>query len=206
MDEGDIALDIGANFGLHTLVMADRVGAGGTVFAFEPIPENLRLLRRNIALNKFADRVDIDNCAISDLDQPTIEMRVDSDALEPSAAIVTGENGKASISVKNESLDTATSLVTGEQKCFVKIDVEGAELSVLRSGVGFLNRVRPKLLIEVHDYALPQFGDSTEAVYSFLNSYGFEIKQISDMANHNGKYHHILAVPIAGASCDGSAR
>lgn len=195
--KGGAAIDVGANFGMHTLVMAKCVGQSGQVFAFEPIPENLRLLRRNITLNRLHDRVRIFDCAISDLAQSTIAMSVDTDSLEPSASIATvaGENG--SLCVANQSLDNALLNLSDSRDCLVKIDVEGAELSVLRSGIDFLNRIRPKLLIEVHDYALPQFGESSEAVYAFLRRHGYEIKQISDMANHNGTYHHILAVPVA---------
>lgn len=202
INPGDLAVDIGANFGLHTLVMADRVGSSGEVVAFEPVAENRRLLRRNVALNRFADRVRIINSAISDLDRPMIEMNVDSDALEPSAAIATGESGRISLNVKNQSLDAAMSGLSDSRTCFMKIDVEGAELSVLRSGIQFLKRIRPKLLIEVHDYALPRFGESTDSVYEFLNNGEFEIRKISDMTSHNGKYHHILAVPVARASSD----
>ncbi|TWT72947.1 FkbM family methyltransferase [Allorhodopirellula solitaria] len=200
--EGGVAVDVGANFGLHTLVMADRVGASGSVLAFEPVTENLRLLRRNISLNGFSDRVSVVDSAVSDLDEATIEMHVDSDALEPSASIATSAGERVAVRVGNQSLDSATSALTESQNCFVKIDVEGAELSVLRSGLGFLDRVRPTLLIEVHDYALPQFGESTESVYKFLQDHGFEIQQLSDMANHNGSYHHIIAIPsvLMGAS------
>lgn len=196
LSAGATAIDIGANFGMHTLIMADQIGADGRLLAFEPIPENLRLLRRNVKLNRFNDRVTIQEAAISDQPVDTIDMVVDSDQLEPSASLQTDSTkGRETVTVSNISLDQATSSVGVENKCLVKLDVEGAELSVLRSGEEFLKRVRPKLLIEVHDYALPQFGDSTEAVYEFLKNYGYSIQQISDMQNHNGEYHHILALP-----------
>ena len=195
LSAGATAIDIGANFGMHTLIMADQIGADGRLLAFEPIPENLRLLRRNVKLNRFNDRVTIQEAAISDQPVDTIDMVVDSDQLEPSASLQTDSTkGRETVTVSNISLDQATSSVGVENKCLVKLDVEGAELSVLRSGEEFLKRVRPKLLIEVHDYALPQFGDSTEAVYEFLKNYGYSIQQISDMQNHNGEYHHILAL------------
>ncbi len=192
---GDIAIDIGANFGMHTLLMADRVGSEGRVLAFEPIPENLRLLRRNVTLNGFNDRVTIQQAALSDQPVASIEMVIDSDQLEPSASLQTDSTqNRETVTVSNISLDQATS-VDVAKGCLVKLDVEGAELSVLRSGQQFLERVQPKLLIEVHDYALPKFGDSTEAVYEFLESHGYSFEQISDMSNHNGEYHHVLAMP-----------
>ncbi len=59
LDTGDFGVDIGANFGMHTLIMANQVGQIGKVFAFEPIPANLKLLRRNIKLNHFDQRVTV---------------------------------------------------------------------------------------------------------------------------------------------------
>ncbi len=193
---GETAIDTGANFGMHTLIMADRIGPDGRLLAFEPIPENLRLLRRNVKLNGFDDRVTIEQAAISDQAVGTIEMVVDSDQLEPSASLQTdATRGRETVRVKNISLDEATSSVLAGEVCLVKMDVEGAELSVLRSGQRFLERVKPKLLIEVHDYALPQFGDSAPTVYEFLTNHGYSIEPISDMRNHNGEYHHVMAVP-----------
>jgi FkbM family methyltransferase len=193
---GNTAIDIGANFGMHTLLMASQIGPSGRLLAFEPIPENLRLLRRNVALNRFNDRVTIQQAALSDQDVETIEMVVDSDHLEPSASLQTiATQGRETVQVRNLSLDVAAADVSADSNCFVKLDVEGAELSVLRSGQQFLKTVKPRLLIEVHDYALPQFGDSTEAVYEFLKGFGYTINQISDMNNHNGEYHHIMALP-----------
>ena len=194
----DLAIDVGANFGMHTLIFAQLVGEKGQVVAFEPIPANLRLLRRNVSLNGFDQRTQIVESALSDLSVDTLTMDMDSDSLEPSAAISTGANRKSTshcIEVTNQSLDKAIKDLSPSNNCFIKIDVEGAEMSVLRSGVKTLARLKPTLLVEVHDYALPAFNESAESVYRFLNEHGFAITQLTDMSNHNGQYHHILAKP-----------
>src|SRR5688500_17917465 len=49
---GDCFLDIGANFGLHTLYGSRLVGHSGKVYSVEPMKENLRLLNRHLKLNK----------------------------------------------------------------------------------------------------------------------------------------------------------
>jgi hypothetical protein len=51
---GDGFLDIGANFGFHTLFAARQIGAKGQLIAIEPIPKNLRIFRKNIQLNGIA--------------------------------------------------------------------------------------------------------------------------------------------------------
>ena len=70
---------------------------------------------------------------------------------------------------------------------------EPSEGAATGSATESLTRLKPTLLIEVHDYALPSFGESTEAVYGFLREHHYDIVQLSDMANHNGQYHHVLA-------------
>lgn len=198
VQKGDLAVDVGANFGMHTLIMGRQVGENGRVLAFEPIPANLRLLRRNVKFNRFTHRTHIIASAVSNLLTPTLTMEIDSDSLEPSAAICTASYDKQSIKsivVANQSLDCALQDFKPTQGCFIKIDVEGAELSVLRSATESLSRLKPNLLIEVHDYALPSFGESTETVYGFLREHHYDFVQLSDMANHNGQYHHVLAKP-----------
>ncbi len=50
--EGDVVVDVGANWGYFSILAATLCGAGGTVFAFEPHPQNLALLLKNIAANQ----------------------------------------------------------------------------------------------------------------------------------------------------------
>jgi hypothetical protein len=50
---GDVFYDVGANEGFFTLIGAQLVGRGGTVVAFEPLPENVTQLERNVDLNSF---------------------------------------------------------------------------------------------------------------------------------------------------------
>ena len=56
---GDVAIDVGANVGLFTLLLAYEVWERGRVIAYEPSPLNLQLLRDNVAMNWLDDRVEI---------------------------------------------------------------------------------------------------------------------------------------------------
>ena len=61
--EGSTCLDIGANIGIYTCIMAKEVGRNGMVFAFEPSPENYTFLKRN---SHRKENVIIEKMAISD--------------------------------------------------------------------------------------------------------------------------------------------
>ena len=71
----------------------------------------------------------------------------------------------------------------------LKIDVEGAEAEVLRGGMELLQQHKPVLLIEVHTYALKDFGSSREELLGLLEGLGYEEKIISFPGN-KGKDHY----------------
>ena len=66
-----------------------------------------------------------------------------------------------------------------DQTMLIKCDVEGAELLVLSGAETLLSRARPQLLLSVHPAALPQYGHTKEAVRSFLERSGYDIRCIA---------------------------
>ena len=65
--EGDTVIDVGANIGYHTLLLARKVGAAGHVYAFEPDASNCDILRNNVAANGYGNCTVV-NKAVSDAD------------------------------------------------------------------------------------------------------------------------------------------
>ena len=59
-------MDVGANVGYFTLIMAEKVGGSGKVISIEAAPGNVKLLKNNVELNGFNDRVDVIEAAVSD--------------------------------------------------------------------------------------------------------------------------------------------
>ena len=57
VSQGMTVVDVGANYGYYTMILAELVGPGGRVFAAEPNPRMMSLLDRSVAVNGFADRV-----------------------------------------------------------------------------------------------------------------------------------------------------
>ena len=124
---GDVVLDVGANVGAYSLLFAQWVGPSGRVYAFEPAPEARRGLERHVLLNHCSDRVSISAEAVS-ASRGMAQFRATGlqgdNRLVPSA-VADG------IPVRTTSIDEFCS-VHYLAPSLIKVDVEGAELDVLR--------------------------------------------------------------------------
>ncbi|HEY2290911.1 MAG TPA: FkbM family methyltransferase [Thermoanaerobaculia bacterium] len=131
------AVDVGANIGYYLLLIESVVGPGGSVACFEPEPENLRELERNVAANRLAN-VRVLAAAVG-AEDGRVSMRVGINA-----AVVGEEGGDFTVPLLR--LDSA---LDGPVD-FVKIDVEGYEGHVLVGARRLLREHRPALLVEIH--------------------------------------------------------
>lgn len=165
---GMVAVDVGANVGVHTLHLARRVGPGGRVHALEPAPENFRLLARAI------DEAGLPQVR---LHQVAAGERAGQGTLHLSAANRGDHRShaaadlRAAVAVRVVALDE---LLADEARVdFVKIDVQGDEVSVLR-GLGETLRRSPgvAVLCEVCPLLLRAAGASPEEVFALLGAAG----------------------------------
>jgi len=158
---GDVCFDLGANVGLYTLLMAKRAAR---VVAFEPVPRNIRYLHRMVELNRL-DNVLIVPLAVSDR--------------EGVAALDPGENPTVGRLDDTGRQPVGTVTIDGFAARFglsptvLKIDVEGAELAVLRGAASLLRERRPRLLLSLH-------GDHMrDACTQLLNELGYRIEAVT---------------------------
>ena len=188
---GDLMLDLGANFGLHALYAARLVGAEGHVFAFEPVPRNLRLLERNLRLSQLTDRVTVVPKAVSNAPAPFLEMFLPNESVAVVASLrPVASPGGGKVRVPNMRLDDFP-LPADHPLRLMKVDVEGAELEVLQGGVTLLRQRKPVLLVEVHGFALPQFGSSTAEFDRFLAGLGYRETRL-DFRSARDDYYQAL--------------
>lgn len=175
---GDLVVDIGANFGLHTLYAAHLVSESGQVVAFEPVPANLALLRRNLHLSKLTDRVDIQAAAVSNSREATLEIFCPDEAVAVTASLANETGAGTPVQVANLRLEEFE-FPDGRAPAVIKIDVEGAEFEVLKGARGLLARDSPVLLIEIHEYALGDFRTSVTELETFLADLGYYGSRLS---------------------------
>jgi FkbM family methyltransferase len=136
-----VCWDVGANAGFYTLLLAELVGEGGRVYAFEPVPRNVELLRRHVEINGYHN-VQILPCALGDFDGET--------GFDPGPDASMGhlaEGGTLKVSCSRADTLLAAGLV--EVPDVVKLDVEGAEAGVLRGACTAMRR-RPVVFLATH--------------------------------------------------------
>ena len=172
---GWTAVDVGANIGYFTLLMANRVGPQGKVIAFEPLAENFRILQENIQLNGHTNVV-AENLALMSRTE-RIELRsATPGAITWVASVRIDQNSAVeSQSVEAVTLDEYVQKKGIAKVDFLKIDVEGAEASVLEGATNVLNRDKPILLIEMHE--LDRFKDEHPAILK-LRDHNYHLRSL----------------------------
>lgn len=187
LSAGGVFLDIGAHIGYFSLKSAVVVGRNGRVVAFEPNPETLAGLRANVIASN-AGNVVVEPVACTDREQiltlyggPASNTGMSSLASEN----VPVEGSAKSFSVRGRPIDDVVEELGLQRVDAIKIDVEGAEVSVLRGTLRALRRFHPKVVIEVMPEQLASFHTTPEDIQTLLKSAGY----------HNGK-------PLTSAGTD----
>ncbi|MCF4166034.1 FkbM family methyltransferase [Zavarzinia compransoris] len=166
---GETACDVGANRGLYSFWLL-RLGA--RVFAFEPNPRLVRIMRLRFRRALAEGRLTVTACAASDRAGDAV-LHVPSEA----SALATVENAAIArmdgttaedMNVPRARLDD---LVREETVDFVKIDVEGHELAVVEGARTIIGRDLPTLLIEAEERHRP---GAVASLRTALAPFGFE--------------------------------
>ncbi|QXP94871.1 FkbM family methyltransferase [Methylococcus capsulatus] len=160
---GDLFVDVGANLGSYTVLAAGAVGAD--CMAFEPIAETAANLRRNVALNRLENKVEVYEIGVG----PTNTALRFTENLDAMNRVVSGRDTGRLLEIK--SLDA----ILGERApTLIKIDVEGFEMAVLEGAVETLNRLELLALIIELNPQVKDYGYAVDAIPTFLAAKGFE--------------------------------
>lgn len=162
---GAVILDVGANVGAYTLLFAMWSGPAGRVFAFEPAPAARAGLRLHLDLNGVADRVETIAAAAA-AHVGSARFRIDG-ASGGNALMDAASAAGPAIEVETTTLD-AFCRARKLRPDVVKIDVEGAELDVLRGARDVLARPEIRAFIELHPAVWEARGLSADAIRAEL--------------------------------------
>ena len=177
---GMTMVDIGAHVGYFSLLGASLVGDAGKIYAFEPEPENFKLLSSNIDRNGYKNVIAEEKavCGISGEAQLFI-----SGLDNGSHSIYQNEKRKTTgyVPVQTVNLDDFFQNVESPHIDLIKIDVEGAEIDVIRGMMGVLSRPdTPVLLIEFCPFLLEAAGKQPADLISLIRGMGFSIQYVEE--------------------------
>lgn len=144
-NQGEIVVDVGAHIGFYTLKAAKKVGPRGKVIAIEPDSQNFLLLKKNIAINHFGNVIAI-HAALSDINGS----RLFYNCINPVLSGFHSQDQKirAAEIIETMTLDTLLQHLKINSIDWLKIDVEGEELSVLKGAKQTLYDNDVKIIIE----------------------------------------------------------
>lgn len=175
--KGDTVLDIGANVGYYTILASKLVGPKGKVYAFEPDPDNLVLLNKNLELNGCKNVV-VSPFALSDENGKDFLVK---DSVNPGESTLSLRKKGKRIEIQKITLDAFLENEGIEEIDVAKIDVEGAEIGVLKGGLKTLkNSKNLTLFIEDNPKALEGFEKDSFTLITFLKGAGLSVKSIID--------------------------
>jgi len=172
---GDTVVDVGAHIGLYSLIAAKRVGPSGKVIAIEPDPENCNLLHRNIELNKLTNVTILERAAFSSNSKLKLYLPGKERGFTKLGTIMANRAMTENfLEIDATTLDHLMLMQGMTQVNWIKIDVEGAELEVLKGATVTLSVSKDiALLIEVHNV---NNMDLHPAIVKFLQPYEFQIE------------------------------
>jgi FkbM family methyltransferase len=167
---GSVMMDIGAHIGLFSVVAAKVVGASGKVYSFEPTPFTRSVLSEVVELNGFSNVVEIRPEAVSD--KPGVTTFFDTgDVISNANSLVKTFRSREGIEVPVTSVDEFVGAKGITVSC-LKIDVEGAELDLLKGARETLMSMRPAVRLGLHPPAITDNGQSLDEIWSLLDEYG----------------------------------
>lgn len=173
---GWVCVDVGGCFGWYSILLSRAVGPTGQVHAFEPVRPNFECLADNVALNG-ATNIRLNNVALAD--QPgRLQLFLPAEGVSASFQPHSSMSKCTVLEADVTTLDSYTQQAGFARLDFLKADIEGAELLLLKGGRQTLQRFKPTLLLEIQAHSTRLFGHEPVAVFNFLKDLGYKAKYL----------------------------
>lgn len=177
---GQVAIDIGANVGMHSVIMANRVGPTGHVVVFEPDPHPMGRLRRNMALNGIDWVTTVEAAVSARSETRTFYLHDDTIGNFANASLVAANVGKQTASVEMQvvSIDEWMRDNPLPRVDVVKLLAQGEEYNALQGMRGLIERDRPKIFFLYEpSYWQRQDLELMDAV-KFFAGHGYGVQEV----------------------------
>ncbi len=186
INKGDIVLDVGANIGYFTLLMASVVGNKGMVYSFEPDKRAFLLLERNIKLNDF-DHVFLYNKCVSNNNSVSTLYRNSKSAMS-TMALKNIESPSDKVEVSNIMLDTFFNGQKWDKPAkLIKLNIQGAEPLAIAGSLNYLKANSTLLILEFWPDGMQNMGSDPIQFLMQLQDIGYRFFPV----NYSNQYNSI---------------
>jgi FkbM family methyltransferase len=176
---GKTVYDIGSFHGILAMFFAGQAGPEGRVVAFEPHPDSFNQINEHLRLNAI-ENVTVLNAGVA-AHSGTIELTGEEGRASGSAEIAHSmEAGSEPLLVRTVPVHAIDDLAGSvhPDPAFVKIDVEGMELDVLKGMQATIARCKPELFVEMHGATEDAKSKNAHAVVNLLIGHGYELRHV----------------------------
>lgn len=172
LEEDDIVFDVGANIGWYT-VFAAKIVTRGQCHAFEPVPFIFEELQRNCLINELGNNLILNQVAVGEKEN-TVELHTFAGLPYGHSSLSTlGRDDYSTFRVRMTTIDKYLKTNAIKRLDLVKLDVEGAEMSVLRGAKSIFDYPSPPIwIIEMNKETAENFGYSPADLLRFLEEHG----------------------------------
>jgi FkbM family methyltransferase len=167
--QGDTFLDIGANHGAFSVAASTVVGSSGFVIAFEPQPVLSALVRRSLEANDVKNFQVIEKACSDEPGEAQFFVPRISSGSAGLYAEFSARDAHDTLTVKLARLDDIVTELELPGQIFIKLDVEGNELAVLRGAREFVRTRKPRILMEINPRAMAAAGTTLDELKALLN-------------------------------------
>lgn len=162
-------IDVGANFGWYTVHFALWTNHNGSVHSFEPVPTAYKSLSRHVLMNSHTSKVFLNRCAVG----AENGFKTIYSPIGRSTAFSSEHQSGTPFNVESIQLDKYVKSKRLKRVDFIKIDVEGGELNVLRGAKETIQKYHPRILLEVESRHAGLFGYSPLDIQIFFRQHGY---------------------------------
>jgi hypothetical protein len=172
--------DIGSNTG--SFIFLPLLNSTINCYAFEPNPLAYEALVENIEINNLTNNVKSYNLGMWDT-QKQMQLKIPKDTTDSGLATFGDDPSRFSYddkigeftthTIECETIDSMFEKLQLESLDIIKIDTEGAELSIIKGGEKTIREFKPNILLEFDDKNTVQFGYRKDDIIRLLQSYGY---------------------------------
>jgi FkbM family methyltransferase len=186
-----VYFDVGSNVGLLAVpfLRDNRL----QVHSFEPSPLTLRYLRKTIQ-HANCQNWHLHEFALGAFDGDASFLLGGEHETAFAGLRSTGRTAsETQVMVRMRTLDSLWRELGQPSVSVIKIDIEGGEIDAFRGGFDCIGSTLPAIVVEIDPLNFPNYSQTAESIYQFIQSMGYEIYQIPDYTRDKPHYHRITS-------------